>query len=98
MVLTELVEPGLLSLTDAIDRMSVRPAAILGLEEQGGPVAPGRPANVVVFDPAAIWTVGERPFASIGRNSAFTGRQVRGRVLHTLTRGTFTVRDGEATR
>ena len=97
-VLTELVEPGLLSLSDAIDRMSVRPAAILGLDDHGGPVAPGRPANLVVFDPAAEWTVGERPFASIGRNCAFTGRPVRGRVLHTLLRGTFTVRGGEATR
>ena len=97
-VLTELVERGLLSLTDAIDRMARRPAAILGLDEHGGPVTPGRPANLVVFDPGAEWTVGERPFVSAARNSAFTGRRLRGRVLHTLLRGTFTVRDGEPAR
>jgi dihydroorotase len=97
-ILTELVEPGLLPLAAAIERMSSAPAAILRLDEHGGPVVPGRPANVVVFDPTAEWTVGERPFASMARNSAFTGRTVHGRVVHTLLRGTFTVRDGEATR
>jgi dihydroorotase len=78
--------------------MSVRPASILGLGEHGGPISPGRPANLVVFDPAAEWVVGERPFASMARNSAFTGRRLKGRVLHTMLRGTFTVRDGEPTR
>jgi dihydroorotase len=97
-VLTVLVETGLLSLADAVRRMSTRPAAILGLEEHGGPLEPGRPANLVVFDPDAEWTVGERPFASMARNSAFLGRKLRGRVRHTVLRGTFTVRDGEATR
>jgi dihydroorotase len=97
-VLTELVNPGRLSLAEAIDRMSARPAAILGLDEHGGPLSPGRPANLVVFDPKAEWTVGERPFFSMARNSAFAGRTVQGRVLHTMVRGTFTVREGEPTR
>jgi dihydroorotase len=97
-VLTELVGPGLLTLTAAIERMSTRPASILGLDEQGGPLAPGRPANLVVFDPAAEWTVGEKPFHSMARNSAFLGRALKGRVLHTMLRGTFTVREGEPTR
>jgi len=68
------------------------------LEEHGGPVLAGRPANLVVFDPAAAWTVGERGYQSMGRNSAFHGRALHGRVLHSLLRGTFTVRDGEPTR
>jgi dihydroorotase len=81
-----------------VDRMSTAPARILGLDDHGGPIQPDRDANLVVFDPAAEWTVGERPFASRGRNSAFLGRTLRGRVIHTILRGTFTVRDGEATR
>jgi dihydroorotase len=97
-VLTELVEPRLLSLSDAVARLSTVPASILGLEEHGGPVLAGRPANLVVFDPSAAWTVGGRGYRSMGRNSAFHGRAVHGRVLHTLLRGTFTVRDGEPTR
>ncbi|HEX8100782.1 MAG TPA: dihydroorotase [Actinomycetota bacterium] len=97
-ILTELVEPGLLSLTRAIEALSTAPASILGLDEHGGPVAQDRPANLVVFDPAAEWTVGERPFVSMARNSAFLGRVLRGRVLHTMLRGSFTVKDGEPTR
>jgi len=97
-VLSELVEPGLLPLPTAVERMSTRPAALLGLEEHGGPIAPGRAANLVVFDPAAEWTVGDRAFFSMARNSAFAGRKLRGRVIHTMLRGSFTLRDGEPTR
>ena len=61
-------------------------------------MAPGRPANLVLFDPSAEWVVGERPFASMARNSAFLGQRLHGRVLATMLRGTFTVREGEPTR
>ena len=81
-----------------VERMSTASARILGLEEHGGPIAPGRPANLVVFDPAAEWTAGDRPWASRGRNSAFVGRTLRGRVVHTMLRGDLVVRDGAATR
>ncbi len=97
-VLTELVGPGAVSLEHAIRALSTEPARILRLDDQGGPVAPGRPANLVAFDPRAEWTVGERPFHSRSRNSAFAGRRLRGRVVHTVLRGEFTVRDGEPTR
>jgi dihydroorotase len=85
-------------LATVIERMSMTPARLLGLDEHGGPVTPGRPANLVLFDPSAEWTVGDRPFASRGRNSAFTGRSLRGRVVHTIVRGDFIVRDGELAR
>jgi dihydroorotase len=97
-VLSELVAPGLLSLSDAVDRLSTAPARVLGLPDQGGPISSGSPANLVVFDPAAAWTVGEWPFHSMADNSAFLGRELRGRVLHTMLRGEFTVRDGEPVR
>jgi dihydroorotase len=96
-VLTELVEPGRIPLPRAIEAMSTAPARVLGLGEHGGPVEPGRPANLVAFDPSAEWVVAP-PFASKSKNSAFTGRTLRGRVVHTVLRGAFTVRDGEAAR
>jgi dihydroorotase len=85
-------------LSRLIERMSTAPARLLGLDEHGGPVTPGRPANLVLFDPQAEWVVGERPFASKARNSAFIGRTLRGRVIHTFLRGELIVRDGELTR
>jgi dihydroorotase len=74
--------------------MTVTPARILGATEHGGPIEPGRPANLVVFDPAASWLV-EPPFASKARNSAFTGRRLTGRVTHTMLRGSLTAADGK---
>jgi dihydroorotase len=97
-VLTELVEPGILSVRDAIRLLSTAPARILGLQEHGGPVADGRLANLVVFDPDAEWVAGEGPWHSMASNSAFNGRTLRGRVVHTMLRGRFTVREGEPTR
>ena len=96
-VLTHLVEPGELSLTRAIEAMSTTPSRILGAHDHGGPIAPGRPANLVAFDPAAGWTV-EPPFASKSRNSAFLGRALRGKVVHTMLRGVLVVADGKAQR
>ena len=50
-LLTHLVEPGELTLSRAIEAMSTTPARILGAHDHGGPIAPGRPANLVAFDP-----------------------------------------------
>ena len=96
-LLTHLVEPGELSLLRAIEAMSTTPARILGAHDHGGPIAPGRPANLVVFDPVAGWAV-EPPFASKSRNSAFLGRELRGKVVHTMLRGQLVVADGKAHR
>ena len=96
-VLTHLVEPGELTLGRAIDALSTAPARILGAGDHGGPIEPGHPANLVVFDPSAEWTV-EPPFASKSRNSAFLGRRLRGRVVHTMLRGELVVADGKAQR
>jgi dihydroorotase len=96
-VLTELVGAGTVSLGRVLEAMTSAPARILGAAEHGGPIEPGRPANLVVFDPAESWVV-EPPFASKARNSAFLGRRLTGRVRHTMLRGAFTVADGKAAR
>jgi len=96
-VLTQLVEPGTIPLVRALEAMSSAPARILRAADHGGPLQPGRPANLVVFDPAASAIV-EAPFGSKSRNSAFLGSRVTGRVVYTMLRGEFTVVDGKATR
>ena len=96
-VLTHVVEPDELTLARAIEALSTVPARILGAADHGGPIEPGRPANLVVFDPTAEWAV-EPPFASKSRNSAFLGRRLRGRVVHTMLRGELVVADGKAQR
>jgi dihydroorotase len=96
-VLTHLVRPGVLPLTRALEAMASAPARILGATGHGGPIEPGRPANLMVFDPDETWTV-EAPFASKARNCAFLGRTLTGRVRMTLLRGELTVADAKATR
>jgi dihydroorotase len=98
LTLGELVEPGVLSLADALALLSWRPAAIAGLHEHGRPIAAGAPANLCVIDPSLRWTVDAKALASKARNTPYAGRDLTGRVRHTLLRGEPVVVDGEARR
>ncbi len=82
---TELVRGGVLTLPELIARMSTVPARIFHLP--GGTLAPGEPADVVVLDPGATWTVDPSMFFSKSRNTPFAGRELRGRVIRTLVGG-----------
>jgi dihydroorotase len=79
--------------------MSWQPARIGGLEgAHGGPVVEGRPANLCVVDPSAVWLVEPQRLASRSRNTPFAGRKLTGRVRHTVLWGEPVVVDGEAQR
>jgi dihydroorotase len=98
LTLSELVEPGVLGLRDALARLSWSPASIAGLEGHGGPVEPGRPAHLCVVDPAVRWEVDPARLASRARNTPYAGRKLTGRVRHTVLRGEPVVVDGVAQR
>jgi dihydroorotase len=85
LAITELVEPGVLTLPELIRRMSTTPARIFNLP--GGMLAVGAPADVVVFDPAVEWVVEPGAFFSRSRNTPFAGRRLRGRAEITIVRG-----------
>jgi len=70
------------------DRLSIAPARIAGLTEQGLPVEVGSPANLVVIDPGMEWTAG--PFVSRSQNSPWKGQQMRGRAIATIHAGRLT--------
>lgn len=79
--------------------MSIHPARIAGISDRHGrDVEVGAPANLVVFDPAASWTVSPDSLVSKSRNTPFVGMSLRGKVRHTLYNGTATVLDGVAQR
>jgi len=61
------------------------PARIFNLP--GGSLAPGAPADVVVLDPAAAWTVRPEDFFSKSRNTPFAGRRLKGWAETTIARG-----------
>lgn len=93
-VLTTLVASGRLAPLDAVARFTTGPASVRRVDGHGGPIAAGRPANLAVVDPAAIWTPRAEDLLSRSRNSPFLGRPLTGRIVHTLLRGRFTLRDG----
>ena len=85
LVLTHVVDEGVLSLPRAIERMTVGPARAFGLE--GGTLRRGAPADVTIFDPSADWRVDPKRFRSRSRNTPFAGWPLRGRALVTIVGG-----------
>jgi len=85
-----------LDMAQTIELMSTGPARVAGLHDShGGPLAAGRPANLMVFDPDVAWTVNGAQSASLSRNTPYEGMQLRGQVRHTIVNGRAVVRDAE---
>jgi len=82
---TWLLEPGILTLSQLVDRMACLPAKVFHLP--GGTLKKGSIADVTVFDPARSWTVDPAQFKSKGRNTPYGGRTLRGRALRTIVGG-----------
>lgn len=85
LVLTGLVDGGVVSIERAIELMTAAPARLLNLP--AGRIYEGGPADITVFDPDKKWKVDPSEFASMSRNSPFTGFHLRGVVTHTLCDG-----------
>ena len=100
-----MVSTGLLDWPGVADRMSARPAAIGRLDassraelRHGCPLAAGSPANLVLYDPAAVGAVDTGHHVSRSKNSPFAGMKLPGRVVATFLRGEPTVLDGRLAR
>ncbi len=95
-IVLELVREERLSALDAIACLSTRPARVLGL--RGGSLEVGAPADLVLLDPDLVWKVEPRALRSKSANSAFLGRELRGRALATWVGGTRVFGGEEAPR
>ncbi len=91
LVITHLVKPGHLTLSQMIEKMSVAPAKIMGV--LGGSLTVGAPADITVFDPDAEWTVDVSQFKSKSRNSVLDGVTLTGKPLMTFVGGRRIVLD-----
>jgi dihydroorotase len=89
-IVTNLVDTGILGFPEMVDRMSCTPARIFNLP--GGSLAEGVPADVTVFDPRASWTVDPTTFLSKGRNTPYAGMALRGRAVCTIVAGQIVYR------
>lgn len=74
-----------LSMEEIVALMSRNPARIMGLE--AGTIAEGMPADFVLFDPQAEWTVNPHKLHGKSRNAVFKGEKLTGRVEATYCGG-----------
>jgi len=93
LVMTELVSPGILSLSEAVEKMTAAPARILGLDS--GSLQVGRPADITVIDPAAEYVVDASSFHSRSKNTPLAGRQLVGAPVLTIVGGKTVARNNE---
>ncbi len=81
--ITSLVRPGHLTLPQLLEKMTVNPARLYHLS--AGRIAPGMPADLVLFDPDEAWI--PQTYASLSSNSPFTGKKLFGKVKYTICEG-----------
>lgn len=82
---SELVLGGYLTPLEMAEKMSYNPAKVIGLDK--GNIAPGKAADLVIFDPQETYRIDKNTFASKGKNTPFDGREVTGRVRCTICDG-----------
>ncbi|MCK5925716.1 MAG: amidohydrolase family protein, partial [Methylococcales bacterium] len=81
----KLVEANVLSLSDALACLTLKPAEILGIN--AGTLTQGMPADICVFNPDELWQVNDKNWLSAGKNTPFWGQTLKGRVTHTFQKG-----------
>jgi dihydroorotase len=80
-----LVEPGHLTWPQLIEKLTINPARVLGIDR--GTLRPGAMADVTIIDPMVEWTIDPIKFRSKSRNCPFGGWKVRGRAQTVIVGG-----------
>jgi len=83
-----LVRSKLIDWPRLIALLTIEPARLVNLDAQGiGSLRVGGPADVVIIDPDAAWTIDVSTMHSRSRNTPFHGRAARGRIRTTIVAG-----------
>ncbi|MGV9858461.1 dihydroorotase [Gordonia sp. NPDC003425] len=94
-VVETMVNPGLLDWRGVALVMSERPAQIVGLTDQGRPIAVGEPGNLTLVDPDLPWQVEGAKLASLSANTPYESLTMPASVVATTLRGVVTTRNGQ---
>lgn len=86
LTITELVKTGYLTPKQFVEKLSYNPAKILGIDK--GNIEPGKMADITIIDPHASYAIDIDKFETLGRNTPFDKKQVKGLVLYTIVNGT----------
>lgn len=82
---TYLVEAGLLTPLELIEKMSANPAKLIGLDK--GTIGEGKVADIAIIDPNKEYLIDSNKFASKARNTPFNGVKVKGQIDYTIVGG-----------
>ncbi len=93
---TELVEKGVLTPYELVEKMSANPAKILGINK--GNLGKGTVADITVADPCAEYEIDVNTMVSKAKNTPFGGRKVKGKILYTIVGGEIVVDNGVLTK
>ena len=89
---TTLIDTGLIGWERLEELLSKNPAKISGLSDQGQALVADSQANIVFFDPRTSYTV-DTSTESKSSNNPYVGMTLSGTVVHTMYKGTLTVKD-----
>ena len=92
LVMTELVDKGVLSFSQMAGKMSTTPAKIIGLESKGV-VQEGHDADITIIDPDKEWILNKEDIVSKSKNTPFIGRKFKGAVSMTVCGGKVVYKD-----
>lgn len=81
----KLVEEGFLTINQLIEKMSLKPSEILGLDR--GTLSVGKPADITIIDQNAEWKVEAEQLRSKSRNTPWLGETMKGQAVMTIVAG-----------
>jgi dihydroorotase len=85
LTMTELVKTGYLTPRQLVEKMSLNPAKVLGIDK--GTLREGAIADIVIANPKEEYIIDIKDFASKGKNTPFQGKKVCGKIHYTLVDG-----------
>lgn len=80
-----LVEEGVLGISALVEKMSLNPAGILGIDR--GTLKTGAVADIILIDPGLEWVVEAEKLASKSKNSPWIGQTMMGKAVYTIVGG-----------
>jgi len=80
-----LVREGVLSLTQALEKLTCNPASVLGYERAR--LKAGSQADITIIDPDMLWTLERSRLHSLSSNTPFLGNTFTGRAVYTIVGG-----------
>ena len=85
LTITELVNEGYLTKTTMVEKLSVNPARVLGIDK--GHLSEGAVADITIIDPKDTYVFSEKDLATKSHNTPFLGKEVTGKVAYTIVDG-----------